>query len=187
MQVVAAVQARGVDVEAVAVLHDELAHAQQAGLGPRLITELGLDLVPDLRQLLVAAQLVARDGGHHLLVRHGEAQLRALAVLQAEHVVAHSGPAARLLPEFGGVQRGEQELLADPVHLLADDGGDLVQRALAERQIAVDSGAELANVSGAKQELMTGDLGVGGSLAEGGDEELGPTMHSVDCIEARRS
>ena len=30
-------------------------------LGPRLIAKLGLDLIPDLRQLLVAAQFAARD------------------------------------------------------------------------------------------------------------------------------
>ncbi len=46
-------------------------------LGPRLVAKLGLDLVPDLRQLLVAAQLAAGDGGHHLFVRHAQAQGRA--------------------------------------------------------------------------------------------------------------
>jgi hypothetical protein len=40
----------------------------------------------------------------------------------------------------------------------------------AEGEIAVDSGAELADVSGAEEEFVTGDLGVGGSFAEGGDK-----------------
>lgn len=108
-------------------------------MGRGVIAELGLDLIPDLRKLFVAAQLVARDGGHDLLVRHGEAQLRALAVLEVEEILAHAGPAAGLLPELARVQRGKQELLADLVHLFADDGDDLVQRALPERQVAVDA------------------------------------------------
>ena len=81
----------------------ELADAQQAGLGAGLVAELGLDLVPDLGQLLVAAQLVAGDGGHDLFVGHAEAELGALAVLEAEHVVAHAGPAAGLLPDLARV------------------------------------------------------------------------------------
>ena len=133
---VALVQAGGVDVEGVGVLHRELAHAQQAGLGARLVAELGLDLVPDLRELLVAAQLVARDGGHDLFVGHAQADVGALAVLEAEQIVAKDGPAAALLQRSRGNQRREEELLADLVHLLADDGDDLVQRALAEEEIA---------------------------------------------------
>ena len=70
---VAGVQARLVDVERVGVLHQELAHTQQARLGARLVAKLGLDLVPDLRELFVAAQLVCGDLGHDLLVSHGEA------------------------------------------------------------------------------------------------------------------
>ena len=38
-------------------------------------------------------------------------------------------------------------------------------------------GAELADVAGAEQELVAGDFGVCRSFAEGGNEELGPTMH----------
>ena len=78
----------------------ELADAEEAGFGAGLVAELGLDLVPDLGELLVAAELVARDGGHDLFVGHGEAELGALAVLEAEHVVAHAGPAAGLLPDL---------------------------------------------------------------------------------------
>ena len=89
--------------------------------GTRLVAELGLDLVPDLRKLLVAAQLLARDVGHDLFVGHGEAELGAFAVFQAEHVVAHAGPAAALLPGLAGIEGGQQEFLADLVHLFADD------------------------------------------------------------------
>jgi hypothetical protein len=87
--VVRDVEAGLVDVEGVGVLHDELADAQEAGPGARFVAELGLDLIPDLRQLLVAAELAAGDGGHDLFVREAEAELCAFAVLEMEHIVAH--------------------------------------------------------------------------------------------------
>ena len=55
------IQPGRVHVERVRVLHDELPHAQQSRLRPRLIAKLGLDLIPDLRQLFIAAQFAARD------------------------------------------------------------------------------------------------------------------------------
>jgi hypothetical protein len=125
---------------------------------------------PDLG--LVAAELVAGDVGHDLFVGHAEAEVGALAVLEAEHVVAHAGPAAAGLPDLAGMEGGQEELLADGVHLLAHDGDDLVDGAVAEEEIGVDAGAELADVAGAEQELVACDLCVGGSFAQGGDEEL---------------
>jgi len=110
-------------------------------------------------------------------VGHGEAELGAFAIFEAEHVVAHAGPAAAGLPNLLGIEGREEELLTDSVHLFADDGDDLVDRTVAEEEIAVDTGAELADVAGAEKELVTGDLGVGGCFAEGGDKELGPAMH----------
>jgi hypothetical protein len=174
---VALVETGVVDVEGIGVLHDELSHAEQAGLGTRLVAELGLDLVPDLRELLVAAQLVARDGGHDLFVGHPQAEVGSLAVLQAEHIVAHGLPAARLFPYLAGVQSGEQELLADLVHLFAHDGGDLVNGAIAQKKIAVDTGAELSDIASAKKELVTGNLSVCRGFTKGGDEQLRPAMH----------
>ena len=126
MPVEALVQASHVDVEGVRILHDELAHAQQASFGPRLVAKLGLDLVPDLRQLLVAAQLATREGGHDLFVGHAQAQLRALTVLEAEHVVAHGRPAATLRPRLFRQDARQIELLPDLVHLIAHDGDDLI-------------------------------------------------------------
>ena len=141
MLVVGLVEAGGVDIEGVGILHEELADAKEAGLGAGLVAKLGLNLVPDLGQLLVAAELVAGDGGHDLFVGHGEAEVGALAVLEAEHVLAHACPAAGFLPDLGWIDGGQEELLADGVHLLADDGDDLVDAALAEREIGVDAGA----------------------------------------------
>ena len=122
MALVSHVQTGLIHVERVRVFHDELAHAQQAGLRARLIAKLGLDLVPDLRQLLIAAQLAARDYSHDFFVCHAQAQVTAETVLEPEEVFAHYVPAARLLPYLGRIERREQHFLAaDGVHFLAHD------------------------------------------------------------------
>jgi hypothetical protein len=83
------IETGGIDVEGVGVLHHELPHAQQAGLWPRLIAKFRLNLIPDLRQLLVAAQLFAGDLGHNLFMCEPEAEIAAFAVFQAEKIFAH--------------------------------------------------------------------------------------------------
>ena len=178
--VVGGVEAVVVHVEGVGVLHEELAHAQQAAFRPRLVAELGLDLVPDLGKLLVAAQFAAGEDGYDLLVGHTQAEVALEAVLEAEHIVAHDVPAAGLPPDFGGVQGGQMDLLpADGVHLLPHDSLDLEQGALGEEEVAVDAGCQLADVAGAQQQLVAGDFSFGGNLPQGGDEQLGPEHRIV--------
>jgi len=162
------------DVERVRVLHRELAHAQHARFGPRLVAELGLDLVPDLRQLLVAAQLAGKRR-EHLFVGHAERHVGALAVDEPEHLLAHHLPAPRALPDLRGVQRGQLELLAaDRVHLRAHDRGDLAHDALPERKQGVGARHELADVARAHEQLVAHGFGVGGVVAQRGDEGFGP-------------
>ena len=76
-----------------------------------------------------------------------------------------------------GMNGGQKELLPDLVHLFAHDADDLVDGALAEEEVVVNAGAELADVAGAEQELVAGDFGVCRGLTKGGDKELRPTMH----------
>ena len=80
---VGAVQPRVVHVEGVAVLHRELAAAEQPGAGPRLVPELGLDLVQRERQVLVGGVQVLHQEREHLLVRGAEQEVVAPAVLAA--------------------------------------------------------------------------------------------------------
>ncbi len=93
------VEAVGVDVEAVRVLHDELAHPQQAGLGSRLVAELGLQVEPDLGQLLVGGQL-GGDLGKDLLVGHREQEVGPSAILELGEDALDVVPAAGLLPDL---------------------------------------------------------------------------------------
>ena len=81
---VGSVESGSIDVERVRILHDELPHPQQPRLGTRLVAKLSLNLIPDLRQLLVAAQLLARDIGHDFFVGKAQAKIGALAVLEAK-------------------------------------------------------------------------------------------------------
>ena len=60
MQVVRVVQARGVAIEGVGVLHDELAGPQEAGAGPRLVALLDLEVVEDLREVAIRALVLHR-------------------------------------------------------------------------------------------------------------------------------
>ena len=103
---------------------------------------------------------------------HAQAEIGPLAVLDAEHIVAHAGPAAAGLPGLFRQQGGQVELLPDGVHLLAHNGDDLVDRPLRQKEIAVDAGAELADVAAADQKLVAGHFGVCRSLAKSGNEEF---------------
>ena len=76
------------------------------------------------------------------------------------------------------MQSGQIKFLPDLVHLLAHDPDDLVERSLSQKKVGIDSRSELADVTCPNEELMTGNLGVRGSLAQRGDEKLRPAMHS---------
>src|ERR671924_342999 len=73
-------------IERVRVLHDELARAQDARARSGLVALLRLDLVPDLRQVAVRADLARREPRDDLFVGHGQAHVALVAVLQPEHL-----------------------------------------------------------------------------------------------------
>ena len=115
-------------------------------------------------------------------MRHAQAQVAIPAVFQAEHVRAHDVPTAGFLPDFGGVQGREQHLLsADAVHFLPDDLRDLEQRSLGQKQIAIDSGGQLAYIAGSQQELVADDFSFGGGFPQGGDEKFAPLHEGSRC------
>ncbi len=161
-------------VEGVGVLHDELAAAEHAGAGTRLVAVLRLDLVEPDRQVLVGGVHVLHREGEHLLVRGPEQVVAALAVLEAEDAVAVRRPAVAGLVGLAGQQRRERQLLgADRVHLLADDPLDVAQHPQAQRQPGVDARRGAADVARADQQPVARHLRVDGVLAERADEQLG--------------
>ena len=168
--IVGHLERRDIGVERVGILHQELSRPKDAGARAGLVPFLGLDLVPDLWQVAVRADLLGGEPRHDLFVGHPETHVAVVAVLQLEHL-GDAVPAARLLPDLGGMEHRHRDLLsADSVHLLADDRVDLVQHALAHRQIDVDAGGELAHEAGSHHQLVADRLGVGGDLPQRGDE-----------------
>jgi hypothetical protein len=126
-------------VEAVGVLHDEFAAAHEAEARADLVAELRLDLVERGGQLLVGAQLVAHQARDELFVRGAQAQAVAVAVLDAHELGAVVVPTAGLMPDLRVLQNGHHHFLgADAVHLVADDGLDLLDHALAQGKIRVE-------------------------------------------------
>src|ERR1700722_15379492 len=161
-------------VEPVGVPQGELAGAHQTGLRPGLVAQLGLDLVPHLRQVAVGLELGGQVGDD-LLVRHAEGQVSAAPVLEPEHLVAHQVPAAGQLPQLGRVHDRHHDLLgADPVHLLADDLDDLEPDPLAEGQQRVVPGHQRADEAGPEQQAVAGRARVCRVVAQRRDVHRGP-------------
>jgi hypothetical protein len=157
---------RVVGIERVRILHHELARAQHTGAGPGLVAFLRLDLIPDLGQVPVRADLARGQPRHHLLVSHAETQLTPVAVLELEHL-GDPVPPARLLPDLGRMDHRHRDLLApDRVHLVTDDRVDLVEDAVTEGEPDEHAGSELAYEARAQHERVTQCLGLRRLLTE---------------------
>src|SRR5207249_9796341 len=109
--------------------------------------------------------------GERLLVRHRQHESPAGSVLQLEDDRQVVTP--RRLPELRGSQHRSQHLLsADRVHLVADDLNDLLVYTPAKRRVGPYARADLADEASADEELVAGDLRVGGIVAQRRKEEL---------------
>ena len=187
MLAVAHVEAGVVEVARVRVLHHELADADEAAAGARLVAELRLEVVDDHRQLAVALDDVAQQDRHDLLVGHREDHVALAAVLEPDELRPDLLVPAALLPDLGRVDDGHLHLLpADRVDLLADDLLDPIAHALAEGQQRIDPGAELAQVAGAQQQPVRRHLGLAGIVAQGREEQLAQS-HGMRRIPASRA
>ena len=163
-------------VEAVAVLHRELAAPQQPCARTGFVAVLVLDLIDRQRQILVRVVEVLHGEREDFLVRRGEQIVGALAVFQAEDAVAVLLPAPGDLVRFARQQSRKVHLLrAEGSHLLADDVLDLATHLESQRQPGEDTGRLAADVSGAHEQPVAGDLGVGRVLTQRADEQVGQT------------
>ena len=107
-------------------------------------------------------------------MRRPVAKLGTVAIFQAQHLVAHRLPAARLLPQLGGLDAGHEALHRTRcIHLFAHDVFDLCQHALADGHPRIQARAELADIARALHELVRNHLRVGRGLFGGGDGEAG--------------
>ena len=167
VQLVALLQSDLVAIEAVGVLHDELARAQHPGTRPRLVALLDLEVIEDQGQLAVGAhdlRDVERDG---LLMGHREHELRALAVGQLEQRL--DVQAAGRAPRVGRLQNRHQHLqAADRIHLLADDLHRALVHPPAGGQPGPHPGTHLADEPRAHHQLVRDRLRVSWRLLLGG-------------------
>jgi hypothetical protein len=176
LELVAHVEPGLVAVAAVGVLHDELADADEAAAGSRLVAELRLEVVDHHWQLAIAADDAAEEVGDDLLVRHCEDHVASAAILEPEELGADLVVPAALLPQVRRVDDRHLHLLRpDPVHLLADDLLDPLADPESEGQQGVDPRAELAYVAGPHEQAMGLHLGVRRVVAERREEQLGKT------------
>ena len=157
-----------VGVQAVAVLHRELAHPDQAGARPRIIPEFGLQVVDQSRELAIGADLFAHQVAHHFLVSHRQDHIPPIAVFEAPHLGVDLVPALGFLPDIGRLDHRHAHFLpADGVHLLAHDIFDPGQAAFRQGQVGEDACGQLADKTCPQQQLVAGDLGFGGGFAQG--------------------
>ncbi len=167
MVFVLAVQAFPIGIQAVAVFHGELAHPDQAGARAWVITELGLQVINELGQLAIGVDLAPHQVGHRFFVGHGQHHIAPRAILEATHLSVDLIPAAGLLPDIRRLDHRHGQLLAaDGIHLLADDGLDLIHRPAGQRQIRENPGRQLADEPGPQQQLMAGYIRIGRRIAQ---------------------
>ena len=112
------VQALHVGVKAVAIFHDELAHAHQAPTGTRLVAELGLNLIDHQGELAVGIDLLACQSRHALLMRHGKHHVVPGAILEAQERRPGRGRivTARGAPDIGRLHHPACSILAHRPH-----------------------------------------------------------------------
>ncbi len=173
MRAVLLVQPGSVHIEAVAVFHGELAHADQPGAWARVVAPFGLDVVDEARQLAVAADLLSHQVGDHLFVGHCQHHIAVRLILEAPHLRADLVPAPGFLPDVRRIHHRHRDLLpANHIHLLADDVLDLRHRTSRQRQVAEDARCQLADKARPHQQLVAGDLRLGGRIAQRLSEKL---------------
>ena len=167
VEVVGGREALLVAVEAVGVLHDELARAQYARARARLVALLDLEVIEQLGQVPVGAHLPGHVVGERLLVGHREHHVGAAAVLELEQLLDRI--AAGALPQLGGLEHRHEHLQAPHgVHLLPHDLLRSAMHAPAGRHPGPHAGTQLAHQPGAHHQLVRHRLGVRGRLLLGG-------------------
>ncbi len=164
-------RARVVDVEIVAVLHEELAAPHHPEARADLVAEFPLDVVEGERQVLVGRHVRAEDVGDHLLVGGPVEHVAAMAVGDAQHLLAVVLVAPRLAPEIGRLQgRHQHRHVAGADLLLVDDVLELAEHLEAERQPGIDPRLLLLDHPRPQHQPMRGDLRLGGGFLQNRQE-----------------
>ena len=149
-------------MEAIGILHDELAATQQPEARTNLVAILRLNLIERGRKLPIGTQFVTHERSDELFVRGSKAKAVVMTVVHAHEFGAIIVPAARFEPEFSRLERWHEDLLSTRgIHLFAHDVLYLLQHAHAKRQECIDARSHLADHARAHEQFVRGDLGIG--------------------------
>ncbi|MNC65574.1 hypothetical protein D3C75_1158770 [compost metagenome] len=95
-------------------------------------------------------------------------KLPVMTVLKLDQLLAVDLISLRLFPQLSRLHRGHQDLLCTRgIHFLVDNLFNLAEHAAAKRQVGIDSGRQLADVSCTQQQLVVCGLGFSRSFAKG--------------------
>ncbi len=173
MVAVLPIQSIPIGIQAVAVFHGELAHADQSGARSGVIPPLGLDVIDQSRQLLVGLDFAPHQVSHNFFMGHRQHHIVIVLVLETPHLGADLVPAPGLLPQVGGMDNRHADLLpADLVHLIPQDGFDLHHRAPGKVQVREDACPERSDESSAHEQLVADNFRLGGGLPQGLTKKL---------------
>ena len=141
-----------VTVKAVAVFHCELTDSDQACSGTGVVTPLCLNLENQQRKTLVGINYASSKVCTALFMSHCKTHVAVLAVFEAGHFAVNTVETACLLPDIAGVYHRHKNFLgSNALHLLANNGFNLLYRSEAKRQKGKDTGSILLNKTGSKQ------------------------------------
>ena len=172
-------KAFGVEMEGVAVLHDEFPRAHDAETRPNLVPELGLNLIKVQRELLVALHFTADKIRDDFFVCGTETELARVSVVEAQQLWAVQVPASAFFPEFGWLHRGHEHFLrADGLEFFAHDGLHATDNPQPERHPSVDSGSEPSDQAGTQHQAMAGNFRVCRIFLERRQQEGGGSHRS---------
>ena len=143
------VQAGSIDVQAVGVLHDEFAHADQTATGANFVAELGLDVVEQFGQLPVGIDFTPGQLDDDLLVGHRQRIILPPSILELDQGWPHTVPTTGVLPKRSRVHHWHVHFLAfNSIHLLAENVLDFEGDAPTQVHIGVEPGAQRTNKVG---------------------------------------
>ena len=161
------VQRFPVGVEAVGVLHAELAQADQPATRSRFVPELLLELVERHGQIAVALHLRGGQCTDRLLVRGRQHEVAVTAIGHPVEHISENLVASRLLPELHWLQGGQPQLLrARAVHLLAHQLLDVAHGPPAHRREAVEPRRQGHDEPRAQQQPVARQFRLGGRLPQ---------------------
>ncbi|MNI10208.1 hypothetical protein D3C73_633110 [compost metagenome] len=156
-------------VKRVGILHQELSPPHQTGTGTALIAEFGLDLIDGNWQFPVRANFAPHKRSDDLFMGWPQHKFTVMTVAQLHQFFSVDLIALRCLPQLCRLHGRHQHFLrTGGVHFLPHDSFNLAQDPPPQGQIRINSGCQLADISGTQQQLVVNGLRLRRRFPQGG-------------------